>query len=110
LPEKWSSFRVGHTPLLEATYKTERPLEGGGVALANDEYLPESILYPDAKVRAGYKPTMLSYKGQVGERELLELLAFIKGLGPAQTPPRAEETDPPAVFPPQPEPKGKKKP
>ena len=61
--------------------------------------LGESILRPDAKVVAGFQPIMPSYEGLVDEEEMLQLLAFIKSLGPGQTPPRTEEAEPPAVRP-----------
>ncbi|MCI0460089.1 MAG: cytochrome c oxidase subunit II [Gemmataceae bacterium] len=95
-------------PSLEGIYRTERPLDDGKVAFADDEYYRQSILYPDKQVRAGFKPIMPSYKGQVNEVELLQLIAFLKALGPGQTPPRTEETGPPAVTP-DPQPSSKKK-
>ena len=54
-------------------------------------YLRESILYPEAKVVQGWEPIMPTFKGQVDEEELIQLLAFIKSLKPGQTPVRTEE-------------------
>ncbi len=48
-------------PLLENLYRTTVPLEGGGSVIADKAYLRESILYPDAKVVAGYKSIMPSF-------------------------------------------------
>jgi cytochrome c oxidase subunit 2 len=72
---------------------------------ANEAYLRESILQPRAKVRQGYQPIMPAYalkdpqtgKGDVSEGDLFRLIAFLKELGPGQTPPRVEESAPPAV-------------
>jgi cytochrome c oxidase subunit 2 len=87
----------GRAPLLEGLYGKTVDLEGGKRAKADETYLRESILYPAAKVRAGYRPIMPSFKGQVSEDDLLRLIAFIKSLGPGQTPPRVEEANPPEV-------------
>ncbi len=39
----------------------------------------------------GWEPIMPTFKGQVNEEELIQLLAFIKSLKPGQTPVRTEE-------------------
>jgi cytochrome c oxidase subunit 2 len=85
----------GRAPLLEGIYRTRVPLLGGRQVVADEAYLRESILYPDAKVRAGYRPIMPSFQGQVSEDDLIRLLAFLKALGPGQTPPRVEQSAPP---------------
>ena len=56
-------------------------LEGGASVTADDDYLRESILTPQAKVVAGYKPLMPTFKGQVSEEQILQLLSYIKSLG-----------------------------
>jgi cytochrome c oxidase subunit II len=56
-------------------------LEGGGSTTADDDYLRESILTPQAKVVAGFKPVMPTFKGQVSEEQILQLIAYIKSLG-----------------------------
>ncbi|HYT89505.1 MAG TPA: cytochrome c oxidase subunit II [Gemmataceae bacterium] len=86
-------------PLLENLYGKKVALEGGGSVLADDDYIRESILLPDAKIVAGYRPIMPSFRGQISDVELLQLVAFIKALGPGQTPPRIEEGEPPAAAP-----------
>jgi cytochrome c oxidase subunit 2 len=56
-------------------------LEGGASVTADDDYLRESILTPQAKVVAGFKPVMPTFKGQVSEEQILQLIAYIKSLG-----------------------------
>jgi cytochrome c oxidase subunit 2 len=56
-------------------------LDGGGRATADDDYLRESILTPQSKVVAGFKPVMPTFKGQVSEEQILQLIAYIKSLG-----------------------------
>jgi cytochrome c oxidase subunit II len=69
--------------------------------LADEDYLRESIVKPDAKIVAGYQPIMPTFQGQLSEEELIELIAFIKGLGPGQTPKRVD-TAPQPIESPQP--------
>jgi hypothetical protein len=38
-------------------------------------------LIPKQEVAAGYKPVMPSYKGQIQEDQVLELVAYIRSLG-----------------------------
>jgi cytochrome c oxidase subunit 2 len=97
-----SGDALARGPLLEGLYGTRnRPLEGGGVVDVDEDYIRESILNPDARVAAGYKAIMPSFKGQVNEQEMIQLVAFIRSLRTARLPARTEETDPPpAVAPP----------
>ena len=46
----------------------------------DENYIRESILEPQAKVRAGYKPVMPTYKGQLKDEEIAAIIAYIKSL------------------------------
>ena len=48
--------------------------------VADEAYLRESILDSGAKVVAGYQPIMPSFRGQLNEEQLIQLLAYIKSL------------------------------
>jgi cytochrome c oxidase subunit II len=48
---------------------------------ADDDYLRESILTPQAKVVKGFAPVMPTFKGQLSEEQILQLIAYIKSLG-----------------------------
>jgi cytochrome c oxidase subunit 2 len=89
----------GLAPLLENVYGNTVPLDGGSTVVADREYLRESILNPKAKVVAGFKPIMPSFRDQVTEEEILQLIAFIRSLKTGQTPNRVEETRPPIADP-----------
>ena len=56
-------------------------LQDGGTVVADDNYIRESILNPQAKVVAGYQPVMPTFKGQVSEEQLIQLITYIKALG-----------------------------
>lgn len=85
-------------PLLENLYLKRVPLQSGEQVLADDEYLRESIVNPRAKLVAGFQPIMPPY--QLKEEEVTQLIAFIKSLGPGETPPRIERREPPVTAPP----------
>lgn len=57
--------------------RTERLTDGTSVP-ANDDYIRESIMYPQAKVVAGFEPVMPTYKGLLRDREVNALIEFIK--------------------------------
>jgi cytochrome c oxidase subunit 2 len=82
-------------PVLEGIHGAEIMLRDGKRIWADDAYLRESIVNPDAKIVAGFQPIMPSYSGQVDEEEMLQLLAFLKALRAGGTPRRNESADPP---------------
>jgi cytochrome c oxidase subunit 2 len=68
-------------PPLQGVYGSKVRLTTGQLVVADDDYIRESILYPNAKMVEGYLPIMPTYKAKVSEEELLELVAYIKSLG-----------------------------
>ena len=67
-------------PTLAGLYATQVLLNDNTTVVADDNYLRESILDSTAKIVAGYPPIMPSYRGQVSEEQLIQLLAYIKSL------------------------------
>jgi cytochrome c oxidase subunit II len=72
-------------PSLSGLYGHPVPLQGGGFAMANEQYLRDSILNPNAQVVAGFSPIMPSFKGQMSESDLLAIIAYLKSLGRSQS-------------------------
>ncbi len=70
-------------PILYGIFGEQAELADGSRVLVDENYLRESILNPTAKIVAGYQALMPTYQGQVGEEELIQLIAYIKGLEPA---------------------------
>jgi cytochrome c oxidase subunit 2 len=95
-----SGTGTGRAPTLEELYGRRVALRDGRTVVADDDYIRESILDPAAKVVAGYEPIMPTFRGQVNEEEIIQLIAFIRSLGRGQTPTRVEEFPPPATTPP----------
>jgi cytochrome c oxidase subunit II len=94
-----SNDAQARAPVLEGLYGKTVTLDDGRTVVADDEYLRESILNPSAKVVAGFRPIMPTFQGQVTEEQVLQLIAYIRSLGPGQSLPRNEETPPPAAAP-----------
>ena len=67
-------------PSFQGTFGTEQALADGSKVKVDENYIRESILQPLAKVRAGYKPVMPTYQGQLKNEEIDALIAFIKSL------------------------------
>jgi cytochrome c oxidase subunit 2 len=84
-------------PSLEGVYQQPVALNNGKTVTADDAYLRESILRPTAKVVAGFQPIMPTFEGQVSEEGVLNLIAYIKSLGPhgeTPKPTKNEQKDP----------------
>ena len=71
---------TGRGPSLVGLFGKTVALEGGGTALVDEAYIRESILNPSAKVMAGYKPIMPTFKGQISEEGIIQIIAYIKSL------------------------------
>jgi cytochrome c oxidase subunit II len=48
--------------------------------LVDENYIRKSILEPQADIRAGFKPVMPTYAGQIRDEEIDALISFIKSL------------------------------
>lgn len=68
-------------PALTGLFGKRVQLENGQVTLADEEYIRESILNPNAQITAGYKPVMPTFKGQLSEKGIIEIMAYVKSLG-----------------------------
>lgn len=73
--------RQGIGPMLAGVFGSRQKLQGGQSVAADEGYLRESILNPQAKIVAGFQPVMPPYQGRVNEEQLMELIAYIKGMG-----------------------------
>jgi len=75
---------TGRAPAFNGIYGRPVKLTSGQTVTADEAYLRESILEPSAKIVEGYSPIMPTFKGQLSEEEILQLIAFIKSLGPEE--------------------------
>ena len=70
----------GRGPGLVGLFGRQVQLNTGQSVKADEAYLRESIINPQAKLVAGFGPIMPTFQGQVSEDQLVQLLAFIKSL------------------------------
>ncbi|MDD5543169.1 MAG: cytochrome c oxidase subunit II [Acidobacteriia bacterium] len=71
---------TGRCPSLRGLYHSQVKLVGGQTVTADENYIRESILDPNAKIVAGYSPVMPTFKGQISEEGILQIIAYIKSL------------------------------
>jgi cytochrome c oxidase subunit 2 len=72
----------GRGPVLDGLFGTPVELANGRSVVADENYLRESILNPQAKIVRGYGSPVLmpTFQGQVTEDQLLQLIEYIKSL------------------------------
>lgn len=71
---------AGVGPSLVGAYGHEVKLADGSTVTVDDTYIRNSIYTPAAQVVAGYQPSMPTFKGQINEEQVLQLIAYIKSL------------------------------
>ncbi len=83
------SDQPGRCPTLRGVYGKPVTLADGQSVTADDAYIRESVLNPNAKIVSGYKKDVMpAFQGVVNEDNLLQLLVYIKSLAtPAQPTP-----------------------
>jgi cytochrome c oxidase subunit 2 len=71
-------------PQLGGLFGRQVRLQGGGTAVFDENYIRESIVTPNAKVAQGYPAVMPTYRGQISEEQILQLIAYIRSLTPEE--------------------------
>ena len=74
------SSGLGRAPSLNGLFGAKVLLVDGSTVVADEAYIRESILQPNAKIVAGYQPLMPTFQGQLTEEQILALTAYIKSL------------------------------
>ncbi len=69
-------------PILQGVFGSKVALLGGQTVTADENYIRESILNPQAKIVQGYQPIMPTFKDQLSEEEVIQLIKYIKDLKP----------------------------
>ena len=70
-------------PLLDGLIGRTVHLQDGRTLVADENYVRDSILLPRKDVVAGYEPVMPSFAGQLGEDDLVALIAYIRSTSSA---------------------------
>jgi cytochrome c oxidase subunit 2 len=71
---------AGRGPSLVGLFGKTVKLAGGHSVTADETYIRESIVNPQAKIVAGYEPIMPTFKGLISEDGLLQILAYLRTL------------------------------
>lgn len=72
----------GRGPKLVELYGKEVKLNNGSTVTFDDTYIRESILDPGAKIVENYQLIMPSFRGQVSEEQIAQIIAYLKSIGP----------------------------
>ncbi len=67
-------------PSFLGLWGTKREMSDGTSVIADENYIRESIMQPQAKIRAGYPPAMPTFQGRFSEKKIQGLLVFLKSL------------------------------
>lgn len=86
----------GRGPSMKNIFGKPQKLANGDTVTIDENYLRESIINPQAKIAEGYQPIMPTFKGQVSEDQLNQIVLYIKSLSGA---PAATGTTPAAAAP-----------
>jgi cytochrome c oxidase subunit 2 len=71
---------TGRGPSLVGLFGKIVKLTGSRAVTADETYIRESIINPQAKIVAGYEPIMPVFKGLISEDGILQILAYLKTL------------------------------
>ncbi|MGH9571109.1 MAG: cytochrome c oxidase subunit II [Candidatus Angelobacter sp.] len=74
-------------PNLQGLYGRPVRLSDNRVIVADDNYIRESILNPNAKVVAGFQPIMPTFQGVVSEEGLIQITEYIKHMSQQESEP-----------------------
>jgi protein SCO1/2 len=75
--------RAAIAPPLQNVFGSIVHLDDGRSVWADEAYIHESIVDPQAKTVAGYGKTMPSLKSYLSDAQVMDLVAYIKSLSPA---------------------------
>jgi cytochrome c oxidase subunit II len=84
---------TARAPLLSGIFGTSAHLIDGQTVTVDENYIRESIVNPAAKVVAGYQPIMPTYRDQLNEEEIIQLIRYIQSMKRPSYPP-VEPTHP----------------
>ena len=74
---------ANRAPSLQGLYGQPVLLSDGSTVIADDNYIRQKLLTPSATIPAGYAPIMPSFAGRLSEVDILNLIAYIKSIGPS---------------------------
>jgi cytochrome c oxidase subunit 2 len=79
-------------PALDELFGKKVTLTSGETIVADQEYIRESILNPGAKTVAGYAQLMPTYKNQLTNDQVNQLIEYVRTLGSTKASPKEMRT------------------
>ncbi len=77
----------GRCPNLRNLFGHKVQLDDGRTIIADEAYIRESIINPNAKITYAFKrDVMPTFEGQISEEAILQLIVYIKSLAPTPAP------------------------
>lgn len=70
----------GIGPSFAGLWMNDRTMTDGEVITADENYIRESILEPNANITEGFDPAMPSYQGTISDRQIDDIIEYIKSL------------------------------
>lgn len=67
-------------PSFQGIFGSEREIESGETITADENYIRESILEPNAKVVSGFNPVMPAFAGTLDDRQIEAIIEYLKTL------------------------------
>jgi cytochrome c oxidase subunit 2 len=74
---------ANRAPSLQGLYRQPVLLSDGSTVVADENYIRQKLLTPAATIPAGYAPIMPSFAGRLTEEDILNLIAYIRSIGPS---------------------------
>ncbi len=75
------SSGTGQGPSLVGIYGKTEKLKDGSTRTVDESLIRQAIVNPNSVVLPNYPPIMPTFKGQVDESQVLQLIAYVKSLG-----------------------------
>lgn len=67
-------------PTFQGLFGSERTFEDGSSAVADENYIRESLIDPGAKIVEGYQNQMVSYEGRLSDDDISDIIEYFKTL------------------------------
>jgi cytochrome c oxidase subunit 2 len=92
------SDSLARGPNLQGLFGQKVQLADGRAVVADETYIRESIVNPNAKLVAGFQPIMPTFQGLISEEGILQLVTYVKSLS-RQSPAAGAPLTPPVNQP-----------
>jgi cytochrome c oxidase subunit 2 len=75
---------TGRGPSLVGLYGKPQKLRDGSTKVVDETLIRQAIVNPNSILLPNYPPIMPTFQGQINEEQVLQLIAYVKSLGPEE--------------------------